>query len=115
MRINSSRQNKSGGFAVVEACLVLVIIGAIVGIGYYVINQKNQANKTVSSSTLTTDGNTANPASAGTSASIDQLTQADAKSETSASTAADSQIQAQLSNVNSANSSVAGAYNENNL
>jgi competence protein ComGC len=118
MRINSIRRDDNNGFAVVEALLILIIIAAVVGVGAYVVRQKNQATKTVSSgaptSAVTTTGSTSQP-SQGTSASIDQLTQMDAKSEASVNTAADSQIQSYVNDTNSAASSVGGSYNENNL
>ena len=36
--------NKQQGFALVEGVLVLVIVAAIAGVGFYVVKQKNVAN-----------------------------------------------------------------------
>lgn len=113
MKIKSSRQDQSG-FAIVEAVLILVVIAAIAGVGYYVVNQNKQASKTLNSTASNSGANT-QPAAPGTTASIDQLTSANASAETSADNSADSQIQSNLNSTNSASNSVGGAYNENNL
>ena len=105
------RQPRQGGFAVVEALLVVIIIAAVIGVGYYVLHQKKQATKLVS------QGSTSNAASApvtGTTASVDQLTQQESQSETAASNSADSQLEANANNAASNTSGVGGAYNEAN-
>ena len=46
MRVLSPKSN-SAGFAGVEAMLVIVIIAAVVGVGAYVMHQKNSAATTL--------------------------------------------------------------------
>lgn len=107
----SSSKGRAQGFAVVETLLILVIIAGIVGIGAYVLRQKNNANSTLSSSTAPA----VTSAPAGTTAAIDQLTQQDAQAETSVDSAADAAAQQAATSANSAVSNVGGAYNETSL
>jgi uncharacterized protein (UPF0333 family) len=102
-------KDKQGGFAALEAVLILVVVLAIAGVGYYVLHSKNTADKTLSS-TSTTGGN----APQGTSASVDQITSQDAKTETSVDNNADSSTQQDATSSNAAVSSLGGAYNEAN-
>ncbi len=44
------KQTKQTGFAVVEGLLILVIIGLIGGIGFYVMNARSKSNKSLNSS-----------------------------------------------------------------
>ncbi len=107
-------QNQTG-FAIIEAVLILVIIGAVVGVGAYVLNAKKTVNKTLSSGT-TTPAQQATPVLAnGTTASIDQLTQQEAQSETAANNSGDSQLQQDSSSSNASVSNVGSSYNESSL
>lgn len=106
--MKSIATSKAKGFTVVESLIVLVVVVVIVAAGAYVIHRHKKSN-TVAATT------TAKTAQAGTTQSIDQLTQQDEQSEQSIDTAADGQTQAQLTNVNSANGNVGGAYNAANL
>lgn len=99
------------GFSMVEAVLVVVIVAAIAGVGLYVMKQKQQTNKTVSSNSAATH---ANPPQ-GTSASVDQLTQQDAQTEAGVDHAADNQTGQDATSANSAVSNLGGAYNETSL
>jgi hypothetical protein len=108
----SAHKANSSGFAAVEGLLVVVMIAAIVGIGAYVVHQKNSTDKTLSSTSNSTPE--AKPA-AGTANSIDQITQQDAQTETGIDNTADSGIQQDSTAANAATNSVGGAYNENNL
>lgn len=109
----SPREDRSAGFAVVEALLILVILAAIVGVGAYVVRQKHNANSTLGSGT---GGNsTSTKAPAGTTTSIDQLTQQDAQTEAGVDAAADNSTQQTSTSANGAASNVGGAYNETNL
>ena len=104
-------QKSQQGFSAVETVLVVVILAAIVGVGYYVWHQGQ------SSTTLSDNGNSSKTtkAPAGTSASIDQLTTQDAQTETAADNAADGQTSQNATSANTALTNVGGAYNESNL
>lgn len=108
------KKDNSAGFAAVEAVLIVVIIAVIGGVGAYVLKQNNAANHSLSSASHA-DNTAAIPVSAGTTASIDQLTQLDAQSETDAYTAGDTQTQTNTSDANSAVTNVGGAYDETSL
>jgi len=112
------------GFSMIDALLVLVIIGILVGVGAYVYkqNHKNVMSPTAAASTTAT---TTSPGSAsstnsstnqtGTTAYINQLTQQEAESESSITSQNDNaESQAALS-ANSAATNVGGAYNESTL
>jgi len=101
--------NKSAGFAVVEALLIIVILAGIVGIGVYIMHQRQTTKTTASGATSQTQ------APAGTTSSIDQLTQQDAQTEAGTDSQADNQMQQDATSANSATSNVGGAYNEANL
>ena len=101
------RTHKAAGFSAVEALLLLVIVGAIAGIGVYVVRQKDNANNTLSSGSVTQ-----NKAPAGTTGSIDQLTQQDAQTESGVDNSADATVQQNASSANGTVNNVGGAYNE---
>lgn len=107
-----TQTNKSAGFAIMEGLLILVIVAAIAGVGAYVLHQKHNADATLSSAS-STPAQTIAPA--GTTASIDQLTQQDAQTEASVDNNSDSQTQQNASSANTSISNVGGAYNENNF
>lgn len=100
-------KDKQAGFAVVEAVLLVVLVAAIAGIGVYVVHQKHADDKTLTS-TATTAGN----APTGTTASVDQLTQQDANTESSVDNSADTSYQQTATTPNASLSNLGGAYNE---
>ncbi len=99
------------GFAMVEAVLVLIIIGLVVGVGYWVTTQKNATKTTASSATPTGQVT----AKTGTTAAIDQLTKQDAQAETAINAKEDSSDQSNAQSTNSALTNLGGAYNETSL
>lgn len=107
----SSDKSGSAGFTLVETVLVLVILAAIVGVGVYVVRQKQNANSTLSG----TSSGLRTKAPAGTSASIDQLTGQAAQTEAGADSSADNQTQQNATSANTAVSNVGGAYDEASL
>lgn len=107
MRENTINKN-SQGFAAVEVILIAVIVLAIIGIGYYVIHQKNSANQTLSTSNSSV-------LSPGTTSGINKLTLQDANTESSVDGGYDGQIQTNISNANNSAAQVGNAYNESNL
>jgi cytoskeletal protein RodZ len=117
-------QNNDAGFAIIEALLIAVIIGAIAGVGMYVMKQKNAATATINSATTGTSNSTAlstsaspKPATTATSttSSISALTQQDAITEKAVDNSTDAATQTNTTSANSAISNVGGAYNATNL
>jgi uncharacterized protein HemX len=100
-------KNKQAGFAVVEALLLIVIVAAVVGVAAFVMHQKHRADQTLTS-TNTSAGN----APTGTTASVDQLTQQDAKTEASIDNSADASYQQAATSPNGSLGNLGGAYNE---
>jgi hypothetical protein len=103
------------GFGIVEALLILVVVGAIAGIGVYVIRQKNRTDTLLSKTNTTGAVSTAVTPSAGTTASIDQLTEQETQTEVGADHAADVQVGLDATSANSAATNVGSAYNEANF
>lgn len=109
----SVKKETMHGFAHLEIVLVGVVIVIIGAIGYMfyhnVIANKSDAN-TVNSAMQTPAA-----APAGTTASIDQLTQQAAAAEAGVDSSADAQSEQNATSADSAVSNVGGAYDENNL
>jgi len=110
------RQQRSEptGFAPVETVLVLIIIGIIAGVGYWVATQRtnNNATTTASSSTAPSVSNGKVTASTGTLTAIDQLTAIDGQDETKITSQYDGADQSAALTANNAASNIGGAYNE---
>ena len=107
---------RSGGFSVVEVLLVVVLFAGIAGIGLFVVHQKNKAENTYTAANDT--ASSAVPKGVkldGSSASIDQLTKADAQSESAVDSNADSQDKQAATSANSALSSLGGSVDETSL
>ena len=100
----------TAGFAALEALLVVVVVAAIVGLGVYVMHQKDTADKNLNS---TATSKTAAPA--GTAAAIDQITQQDAQTEANVDKNNDNSVQQAAGSDNTAVNNVGGAYDENSL
>jgi len=106
-------KNNQSGFSAVEAVLVVVIIAAIAGVGYYVMRQKQTANDNLSGATSTTKQAAVTPT--GTTANIDQLTQQDSQTEFGVDNSVDNQMGQDAASANTTVNNVGGAYNEANL
>lgn len=107
----TSKRDKSAGFAIVETLLILIILAAIVGVGAYVVRQRNNANNTFG----TGSASTAKKASDGTTARINQLTTQESQTESNIDSSADTGTQQASTSANGAASNVGGAYSETNL
>lgn len=106
----TSLRKRQEGFSAVEIVLVLVIVAAVVGVGYYVWHQGQSNQLSNNSSTPATT-----KAPAGTSASIDQITTQDAQTETAVDNGADKQTGQNATSADTALNNVGGAYNETSL
>lgn len=104
-------KHRDSGFSVIEGLLVIVIVVAIFGVGAYVLNQKKTADNTFSS----TGSSVAAPASIGSVAAIDKLTQQDSQTETIVDSAADDQTNQNASSADASLNSVGGSYDESTL
>jgi len=105
----------AAGFAAIETVLVLIIIGIIAGVGYWVVTQRNNttASTTSTNTPVTVIGQVT--AKAGTLSAIDQLTTLDSQSEANIDTKYDSVDQTSAQSANTAASNIGGAYNEANF
>ena len=105
------------GFSAIESLLIVIIIAAVGGIGYYVVNQGHKANATLSSnaSSVPTTGNTASLTPNGSTSSIDSLTAQDASSEQSLDTQYTSTDQSASKSADTSTSNVGGSYDESTL
>lgn len=120
-------QTKQGGFAVVEAVLVLVIVGLLAGTGYWVVSQRkkinNLNNSTVSDTTAATQSSTPAPATvsqvdpklAGTSAGVIQTVTLGGQAESQADSKGVSSISSGVTSTDSAANNIGSSYNENNF
>jgi cytoskeletal protein RodZ len=103
-------KTKHLGFSVVEVIFGLVLVAVIVGIGYSISHKHNAAtNSTASSNSVTLDKNAS---AASDVQSITNSLNQQSSSEASVEAQSNSSDQAAATSVNSANSSLGGAYNE---
>ncbi|HVS58756.1 MAG TPA: hypothetical protein VHD60_03385 [Candidatus Saccharimonadales bacterium] len=112
----TKKASYQAGFAFIEALLVLVVIGLLVGVGLYVAKQRQNVNS-LSASTLGTsqDQKTKVTAKPGTAANVTELVEQSAQDEASISSQNDNaETQAALS-ANTAASNLGGAYDESTL
>lgn len=105
-----SKKRFKSGFAVVEALLIIVIIGIIGGVGYWVMTQRNGATDTATEAAKTLP--TSKP---GTLSAIDQLAGQDSQTETNIGNQYDTQTQTTAQSSNAAASNLGDAYNETNF
>ncbi len=112
MRRHCLGQDRSAGFAVVEGVLIVLIIAAIVGVGAFVMHQKNKADSTLSS---TTTSATTLSTPAGTSSSIDKLTIQEAQAETGIDNSTDTNLQQSASSDDASVNTLEGANDEERL
>jgi len=103
------------GFGVIEVLLVVVIVGAVAGIGTYVVRQKHHTDTLLTKASTTSAASTAAAPAAGTSASIDQITEQETQTEVSADHAGDAQVGVAATSANTAATNVGSAYNEANF
>ncbi len=96
------------GFSAFETTLILVIIVALVGVGYWVYKQNH--NKTSTSSTAPTSAQAVK--ADGTTRSVDNLAQQDSLKESSINSKYETSEQASAKATNQATSNVGGAYDE---
>ncbi len=106
------RKQPHTGFAVVEFLLVLVIVGLLVGVGYWVATQRRSVNSTTASTNPTSTSNTTSAPAAGTTASIDALTSKEIDAETATDSAATNNVNKAATSSNSAASNIGESYNE---
>lgn len=103
---------KQQGFAIVEALLVILIVGVMVAVGYWVWKQRGEKSANTSTNSAAA---TVSPAKEGTTEGIDQLTQLDEKSESDIDQKYGTTAQTNAASSADAASNVGGAYNENSL
>lgn len=109
-----TKQQTTNGFAVIETLLVILLVGVIVAVGFWVWKQrdtetaKNNTTKTVKVTSI-------DPAKAGTTAGIDQLTQLDGQDESNIDQKHASSSETNATSTNSTLTSLGGAYNESTL
>ena len=124
MNINFRKKNDSG-FAVIESLLILIIIGAIVGIGSYVIHQKNAVKASLegtSSTTTTTPATQLTVAPASklttdnvTTQDITKTVEKDASTETSIDLSSDIEIVDNSTSSDKATNNIGDSIDETNL
>jgi Tfp pilus assembly protein FimT len=111
------RSQQEYGFAGLEAVLVIVIIGIVAGVGYWVFTQrKDTTSQSVTSSAAPASTIKAvDPSKNGTVEGIDQLTQADGASEATINQQYGASDQSAAMSSTAAQNSVGGAYNESSF
>ena len=103
----SDSPKRQQGFAAVETLLIVVIIAAVVGVGYWVYKQRNKNDVTATNNSQTTV-----KAAAGTTSSVDQLTQADSQAEATIDKKYAANEQSNATSTNAALKNLGGAYDE---
>ena len=94
------------GIAGIEALLFIILLAAVIGVGFWVVKQRSNARGT-NGAKATTSG--VNPAKAGTTAGIDDLTKAEGDSETAIDQKNESSEQSKATSTNTAQQNIGGA------
>lgn len=102
------------GFTVIAGLLVVIIIGLVGGIGYYVLDQHDKAQKTAIESSGAANSTVAAPA-VGTTESIDSMTNLDTASEAKINNQFSVSEQASAESTAPAANAVGGSYDESSL
>ena len=110
--MKKTNQNQKG-FSAVEVFLVLIVVAAVAGVGYWVVKQHNKTGTSTPATAVSTPVSPA--ASAGTASAIDQLISQDAQSEQAIDSKNDSTTQSDATSTNPALNNLGGAYNESNF
>lgn len=108
------QDSTSNGFAVVETILVLVILGIIGAVGYWVVTQRS-TNEKPADSTSSASQASKPAAKPGTLSAIDEISQQDGKTEGDISAKYETTDQSAVLSANSAAKNLAGAYDETAL
>jgi Tfp pilus assembly protein PilV len=98
------------GFSIVETLLAIIVIAAIAGLGFWVYHQNHKTTATNNSTTAS--NNTAAATTAGTTQSIDNLTQQDVTSEQAIDSRYASTDQTTTQSANGAAANMGGAFDE---
>ncbi len=124
MRIHKTNES---GFAVIESALILIIIAAVIGVGGYVIKQKNSIKSSVETSTSSPDTSAikqtvAKPSTVSkltvvnsTNSDITKLISNESETEFNLDKSSDSDALIKINDSNKAADEVGGAINENDL
>ena len=99
------------GFALVEGVLILVIVAAIVGVGFFVWKQRKPA--THASTTTTSTVSQVAPAAVGTTAAVQQVLDQENTNEQKADSTATNGISDSNKSADSTTNSIGDSYNEN--
>ena len=126
MNIDFHNKHESG-FAILESLLILMIIGGVVGIGGYVIKQKNSVKASVETSTSSTPTSVsketiATPSTASkltvvnsTNSDINKLISDESDTEFNLDKSSDSESLTKIDDSNRAANNVGDSFNENDL
>lgn len=124
MRIQKSNEK---GFAVIESALILIIIAAVIGIGGYVIKQKNSTKASVETSTSSTKTSASKeivviPSTASklavvnaTNSEITKLISDESDNEFNLDNTADSDTVSNINGSDKAATNIGDSFNENDL
>jgi uncharacterized protein HemX len=102
------------GFSAVELVLIVVVIGVIAGVGFWVLKQRS-ANKQTDNSQASTSHSSTSTAKAGTTDSIDQLTKSDEAADSAIDKTHDATEQSNAASSNTAQNNIGDSYNEANF
>ncbi|GAC1391277.1 MAG: hypothetical protein NVSMB46_03130 [Candidatus Saccharimonadales bacterium] len=105
------KETNQQGFAIVEAVLVVVIVGLIGVVGFYVLTQRKQADHNLTQTTPAAV-TTVDPAS---TLGLQEVMQQDTVSENAVNSKFDEQDQSSVTSTNDVVSSLGGSYDESNL
>ncbi len=103
------------GFGAVEGLLILVIVGLLGGVGFYVYKQNNDAKSRLSNSSSSATATKSKVTADGTPESFDQMSQQESDNESSINDKYQNSDKQAVESANSATSSVGDSYDESSL
>lgn len=106
--MRSTSRNTVAGMATVELAVIVVVFIALVTIGAYVVQNRQNASNMLS-------GSTTSEPKLGTTAAIEKTAADDATTESRADTSADTSAQQNALSANATISNVGGTYDESTL
>lgn len=105
-------RQKQAGFAVIEAVLIIIIIGIVAGVGYWVLKQRQSNKSTATTNNPQTQTTAIKP---GTTAAIDSVLAGEQNDEAKADNKAVNSVNTSVTQTQTSAAAIGDSYNEANF